>query len=190
MFQLGAGGPKSNPWIARSILAQLLQVLFERCSAPLLAIAKRVTVVCMKRQRMVCTWDLALHSTNANQMHSHADAACKYRQALGRDGSAHVSPLRLSVHEDIEANALLLVIGVLHVVVDHLLVVLRAELALLELQAGTAQLCIPCTGGLRTRPTSNAFADAEVHNNTNNCSAITSIHLILQRWQLYCSFSM
>lgn len=54
---------------------------------------------------------------------------------------AHVGTLRLAVHEDIQAHALLLVVCVLHVVVDHLLVLLSAQLALLELQPGAAQLC-------------------------------------------------
>lgn len=45
------------------------------------------------------------------------------------------------MHEDIEADALLLVVGVLDVVIDDLLVLLLAELALLELQARPAQLC-------------------------------------------------
>ena len=66
---------------------------------------------------------------------------CLNASEQGRGQCAHVSTLGLAVHEDIEADALLLVVSVLHVVVDHLLVLRSAQLALLELETCAAQLC-------------------------------------------------
>ena len=53
----------------------------------------------------------------------------------------HVSALRLAMDKDIHAHLLLLLDGVLHVLVDMLLVLCLGELALLELQACTANFC-------------------------------------------------
>ena len=62
-------------------------------------------------------------------------------ESLTEHARAHVGALGLAVHEHVQADALLLVVGVAHVVVDHLLILLRAQLPLLELQARPPQLC-------------------------------------------------
>ena len=55
---------------------------------------------------------------------------------------SHVSALGLAMHQHIHVNGLLLLDGVLHVLVHMLLILLSGQLALLELQAGTADLCM------------------------------------------------
>ena len=65
----------------------------------------------------------------------------RHRRTAERGQGSHVGALGLAVHEDVEADALLLADGVLHVLVDHLLVVRSAQLPLLELQARAPQLC-------------------------------------------------
>ena len=77
------------------------------------------------------------HTANIQQACTHAAADLQ----PDRGGGSHVGTLGLAVHKDVEADALLLVVGVLNVVIDDLLVLLLAELALLELQASPAQLC-------------------------------------------------
>ena len=58
-----------------------------------------------------------------------------------RGEPSHVSALGLAVHEDVQADALLLIVGVLDVLVDDLLVVGLAQLALLVLQPRPTKLC-------------------------------------------------
>lgn len=66
---------------------------------------------------------------------------CVDTQGEKNDVGAHVGSLGLAVHEDVESDALLKVVSILHVVVDNLLVILSAQLALFELQTRATQLC-------------------------------------------------
>ena len=71
-----------------------------------------------------------------------ACTGCTTPLSEGQGCGLHVRSLRLSMHKDVHANALLLLDGVCHVLVDLLLVVSITQLTLLVCQTCTPDGCI------------------------------------------------